>query len=224
MKFAIIIFPGSNCDHDAYKVIDNIEGVKPEFVWHKENDLSKYDAIIVPGGFSYGDYLRAGAIAKFSPIMNAVISESKKGKKIIGICNGFQILIESGLLPGALINNSGVKFKSKEVSLFTENHDTVFTNQIPKNKKMFMPIAHRQGNYLADDDTLKSLKDNDQIAFTYSPEGGGNPNGSSLDIAGVFNNRKNILGMMPHPERASDILLGSNDGSLIFKSMIESIA
>ena len=224
MKFAIIIFPGSNCDHDAYKVIDNIEGVKPEFVWHRENDLSKYDAIIVPGGFSYGDYLRAGAIAKFSPIMNAVISESKKGKTIIGICNGFQILIESGLLPGALINNSGVKFKSKEVSLFTENHDTVFTNQIPQNKKMFMPIAHRQGNYLADDDTLKSLKDNDQIAFTYSPEGGGNPNGSSLDIAGVFNNRKNILGMMPHPERASDILLGSNDGSLIFKSMIESIA
>ena len=220
MKFAIIVFPGSNCDHDAYKVIEKIEGAKPEFVWHRDNNLSEYDSIIVPGGFSYGDYLRAGAIAKFSPIMNAVVSEANKGKKIIGICNGFQILIESGLLPGALINNSGVKFKSKQVALATENHDTVFTSQIPKNKKMFMPIAHRQGNYLADNDTIKLLKDNGQIAFTYSPDGGGNPNGSCLDIAGIFNNRKNILGMMPHPERASDNLLGSNDGSLIFKSMI----
>ena len=224
MKFAIIVFPGSNCDHDAYKVIEEIEGAKPEFVWHRDNDLSGYDSIIVPGGFSYGDYLRAGAIAKFSPIMNAVISEAKKGKKIIGICNGFQILIESGLLPGSLINNSGVKFKSKQVALTTQNYDTVFTNQIPKDKKMFMPIAHRQGNYLVDTDTIEQLKDNDQIAFTYSSKGGGNPNGSCLDIAGVFNSKKNILGMMPHPERASDPLLGSNDGSLIFRSMIEGVA
>jgi len=224
MKFAIIVFPGSNCDHDAYKVIEEIEGAKPEFVWHRDNDLSEYDSIIVPGGFSYGDYLRAGAIAKFSPIMNALVLEANKGKKIIGICNGFQILIESELLPGALINNSGVKFKSKEVALSTENYNTVFTNQIPKDKKMFMPIAHRQGNYLADDDTIKSLQDNEQIAFTYSPEGGGNPNGSCLDIAGIFNSRKNILGMMPHPERAADALLGSDDGSLIFKSMIKGIA
>ncbi len=224
MKFAIIVFPGSNCDHDAYKVIEEIEGAKPEFVWHRDNDLSGYDSIIVPGGFSYGDYLRAGAIAKFSPIMNAVISEAKKGKQIIGICNGFQILIESGLLPGSLINNSGVKFKSKQVALTTQNYDTVFTNQIPKDKKMFMPIAHRQGNYLVDTDTIEQLKDNDQIAFTYSSKGGGNPNGSCLDIAGVFNSKKNILGMMPHPERASDPLLGSNDGSLIFRSMIEGVA
>ena len=224
MKFAIIVFPGSNCDHDAYKVIEEIEGAKPEFVWHRESNLSEYDSIIVPGGFSYGDYLRAGAIAKFSPIMNAVVLEANKGKQIIGICNGFQILIESGLLPGSLINNSGVKFISKEVALSTETHDTIFTSQIPKDKKIFMPIAHRQGNYLADNDTIKLLQDNDQIAFTYSSAGGGNPNGSCLDIAGIFNNKKNILGMMPHPERASDALLGSDDGSLIFKSMIEGIA
>ena len=223
MKFAILVFPGSNCDHDAYKVIENIEGANPKFVWHRENNLSEYDAVIIPGGFSYGDYLRAGAIAKFSPIMNAVISESKKGKKIIGICNGFQILIESGLLPGALINNKGVKFKSKQISLSTKNYNTVFTNQIPKGKEIFMPIAHRQGNYISTDDLIKELIDNDQIAFTYSKGGGGNPNGSCLDIAGIFNKRKNILGMMPHPERASDLILGSNDGSLIFKSIIEDI-
>jgi len=220
MKFAIIVFPGSNCDHDAYKVIENIDGATPEFVWHKENNLSGYDSIIVPGGFSYGDYLRAGAIAKFSPIMNAIISASKSGKNIIGICNGFQILIEAGLLPGALINNNGVKFKSKQVSLRAENFDTIFTNKIPKDKKMFMPIAHRQGNYIADKETLERVSDNGQIAFTYTSDAGGNPNGSCLDIAGIFNKNKNILGMMPHPERASDILLGSNDGELIFQSMM----
>ena len=220
MKFAIIVFPGSNCDHDAYKVIENIDGATPEFVWHKENDLSGYDSIIVPGGFSYGDYLRAGAIAKFSPIMNAIISASISGKSIIGICNGFQILIEAGLLPGALINNNGVKFKSKQVSLRAENFDTIFTNKIPKDKKMFMPIAHRQGNYIADKETLERVSDNGQIAFTYTSDAGGNPNGSCLDIAGIFNKNKNILGMMPHPERASDILLGSNDGELIFQSMM----
>ena len=223
MKFAIIVFPGSNCDHDAYKVIENIDGATPEFVWHKENDLSRFDSIIVPGGFSYGDYLRAGAIAKFSPIMNAVISAAKEGKSILGICNGFQILIEAGLLPGALINNNGVKFKSKQVSLRTENFDTIFTNKIPKDKKMFMPIAHRQGNYLADKETLKQISDNGQIAFTYTADAGGNPNGSCQDIAGIFNKNKNILGMMPHPERASDILLGSADGALIFHSMLENI-
>ena len=223
MKFAIIVFPGSNCDHDAYKVIENIDGATPEFVWHKENDLSRFDSIIVPGGFSYGDYLRAGAIAKFSPIMNAIISAAKEGKSIIGICNGFQILIEAGLLPGALINNNGVKFKSKQVSLRTENFDTIFTNKIPKDKKMFMPIAHRQGNYLADKETLKQISDNGQIAFTYTADAGGNPNGSCQDIAGIFNKNKNILGMMPHPERASDTLLGSADGALIFHSMLKNI-
>ena len=220
MKFAILVFPGSNCDHDAYKVIEEIEGASAKFVWHKENNLSEYDSIIIPGGFSYGDYLRAGAIAKFSPIMNAVISEAKKGKNIIGICNGFQILIESNLLQGSLINNAGVKFKSKEISLSTKNHNTVFTNLIPENKDIFMPIAHRQGNYVASDDMQKELQDNNQIAFTYASSGGGNPNGSCMDIAGIFNKNKNILGMMPHPERASDSILGSDDGSLIFKSIV----
>ena len=220
MKFAILVFPGSNCDHDAYKVIEGIEGVSAKFVWHKENDLSAYDTIIVPGGFSYGDYLRAGAIAKFSPIMSALVNEAKKGKNIIGICNGFQILIEANLLEGSLINNNGVKFKSKEVSLLAKNLDTAFTNLIPENKELFMPIAHRQGNYIASDDLQKKLIDNSQIAFTYSSSRGGNPNGSNMDIAGIFNENKNILGMMPHPERASDSILGSNDGALIFKSII----
>ena len=220
MKFAILVFPGSNCDHDAYKVIEGIDGASAEFVWHKENDLSDYDSIIVPGGFSYGDYLRAGAIAKFSPIMNALVTEANKGKNIIGICNGFQILIEANLLEGSLINNSGVKFNSKEVSLSTKNFNTTFTNLIPKDKEIFMPIAHRQGNYIASDELQKELLDNEQIAFTYSDSGGGNPNGSSMDIAGIFNKDKNILGMMPHPERASDSILGSNDGALIFESII----
>ena len=220
MKFAILVFPGSNCDHDAYKVIEGIEGVSAKFVWHKENDLSAYDTIIVPGGFSYGDYLRAGAIAKFSPIMSALVNEAKKGKNIIGICNGFQILIEANLLEGSLINNNGVKFKSKEVSLLAKNLDTAFTNLIPENKELFMPIAHRQGNYIASDDLQKKLIDNSQIAFTYSSSRGGNPNGSNMDIAGIFNENKNILGMMPHPERASDSILGSDDGALIFKSII----
>ena len=220
MKFAIIVFPGSNCDHDAYKVIENIDGATPEFVWHKENDLSKFDSIIVPGGFSYGDYLRAGAIAKFSPIMNAIVAASKAGKSIIGICNGFQILIEAGLLPGALINNNGVKFKSKQVSLRAENIDTIFTNKIPKDKKLFMPIAHRQGNYLADKETLEQISDNGQIAFTYTSDAGGNPNGSCLNIAGIFNKNKNILGMMPHPERMADKVLSGEDGLGLFLSLM----
>ena len=220
MKFAILVFPGSNCDHDAYKVIDSIDGAYPSFVWHKENDLSSFDCIIIPGGFSYGDYLRAGAIAKFSPIMKSVILEAKKGKYIIGICNGFQILLESKLLEGALINNNKVKFKSKQVSLNTMNYNTMFTNQIPNDKEIVMPIAHRQGNYIASNDTLEKLKDNNQIAFTYSKLKGGNPNGSCLDIAGIFNKKKNILGMMPHPERASDLILGSDDGLHIFQSIL----
>ena len=223
MKFAILVFPGSNCDHDAYKVIESINGAYPSFVWHKETDLSRYDCIIIPGGFSYGDYLRAGAIAKFSPIMNEVITESKKGKFIIGICNGFQILLESGLLEGSLINNNGVKFKSKQISLNTRNYDTAFTNKIPVDKKLVMPIAHRQGNYIASEKLLDKIKSNNQIAFTYSKHKGGNPNGSLLDIAGIFNENKNVLGMMPHPERASDKILGSNDGSYIFKSIIGGI-
>ena len=220
MKSSVIIFPGSNCDRDMDVALKKF-GFNNQMIWHNDKSIPKSDLIILPGGFSYGDYLRAGAIAKFSPIMNAIVAASKAGKSIIGICNGFQILIEAGLLPGALINNNGVKFKSKQVSLRAENIDTIFTNKIPKDKKMFMPIAHRQGNYLADKETLEQISDNGQIAFTYTSDAGGNPNGSCLNIAGIFNKNKNILGMMPHPERASDILLGSNDGALIFHSMME---
>jgi len=221
LKFAVIVFPGSNCDHDIYTVINSLDGASAEFVWHKEKDVSSYDAIAIPGGFSYGDYLRAGAIARFSPIMESVIKESKKGKPIIGICNGFQVLVESGLLPGALIINSGTKFLSKNVSLTACNNDTIFTNLIDSNKELVMPIAHRQGNYMATDEIIKSLEDNNQIAFKYSKLKGGNPNGSIYDIAGVFNKEKTILGMMPHPERAAESILGSSDGLSIFKSMLK---
>ncbi len=219
MRFAIIVFPGSNCDHDAYHVINSMSNSVVKFVWHKEKDLRDYDTIIIPGGFSYGDYLRAGAIARFSPIMSSVISESKKGKKIIGICNGFQILIECGLLPGALLNNEKIKFLSKEVCLKVVNRGTSFTHLIDKDDELLMPIAHKQGNYFADKDLLDELESNNQIAFKYKNS---NPNGSALDIAGIFNYEKNVLGMMPHPERASDSVLGSSSGYKIFQSILES--
>jgi len=215
MKFAIIVFPGSNCDYDAYYALKRL-GFKVEFIWHKTKNLNNFDGILIPGGFSYGDYLRTGAIAKFSPIMNSIVEQSKKGKLIIGICNGFQILIESGLLPGALITNNNVKFISKKVSLKIKTHNSIFTKNISANKLLEMPIAHKQGNYIANKDTIKMLKDNDQIIFTYMD----NPNGSVLDIAGITNKHRNILGMMPHPERASESILGSNDGKLIFESIL----
>jgi len=215
MKFAIIVFPGSNCDYDAYYALKNI-GFEVEFVWHKLNNLDDFDGVLIPGGFSYGDYLRTGAIAKFSPIMNAILEHSKKGKIIIGICNGFQILIESGLLPGALISNKKIKFISKQVSLNVSSSNSIFTKNIPIDKKLKMPIAHKQGNYIASEKTLKELQDQDRIIFTYE----NNPNGSVLDIAGITNKKRNVLGMMPHPERASDGLLNSTDGRLIFESIL----
>jgi len=218
-RFAVIVFPGSNCDHDAYHVINSMDNTSVNFIWHKESTLDDYDVIIVPGGFSYGDYLRAGAIARFSPIMKAVIEESKKGKQIIGICNGFQILIECGLLPGALITNKNIKFLSKPVFLNVVNNKTSFTHLLNNGDIISMPIAHKQGNYIADESTLKELEENSQIAFKYHND---NPNGSLLDIAGIFNKQKNVLGMMPHPERASDQNLGSNDGFKIFESILES--
>ena len=218
MNFAIIVFPGSNCDYDAYYALKNI-GFNVDFIWHKTNNLNKYDGILIPGGFSYGDYLRTGAIAKYSPIMKTVIEQSKKGKIIIGICNGFQILIESGLLPGALIVNKNVKFISKIVSLKIKTHNTIFTKNISNNTLLTMPIAHKQGNYIASNDIIKELKDNDQIIFTYN----NNPNGSILDIAGIINKKRNILGMMPHPERASERVIGSTDGKLIFESILYKI-
>ncbi len=219
MKFAVIVFPGSNCDYDAYYVIKHQLNVDVDFVWHQDSDLSDYDCIVIPGGFSYGDYLRAGAIARFSKIMNAIKSEADKGKAVIGICNGFQILVESGLLPGALITNNNTRFISRNISLKVFNNNSLFTNHYTSNEIINMPIAHKQGNYFADELLLKQLKDNNQIAFKYTD----NPNGSCFDIAGIFNINKNILGMMPHPERASEKILGSKNGIKIFESIISSI-
>ena len=219
MKFAVIVFPGSNCDNDAYYVIKKHLGVDVDFVWHKNTDLNNYDCIIIPGGFSYGDYLRAGAVARFSNIMNAIKSSAQKGKAVIGICNGFQILVESGLLPGALITNKSTRFISKTTHLKVLNNNSLFTNKYKNQEIITMPIAHKQGNYYADQELLNQLKDNNQIAFQYS----NNPNGSCDDIAGILNKEKNILGMMPHPERASEKILGSNDGLKIFESMLSNI-
>ena len=216
-KCAVLVFPGSNCDNDAYFVLKRIFNIEVDFVWHKNSNLDPYNMILIPGGFSYGDYLRTGAIAKFSPIMKEVISKSKKGIPIIGICNGFQILLECGLLPGALINNKSIKFLSKNVILEVQNNSTVFTNKLKIGDKLKMPIAHKEGNYIANEETLKLLGDKDRIVFKYSD----NPNGSQLDIAGITNDEGNVLGMMPHPERACDIILGSEDGKHIFESILE---
>ena len=215
-KIAVIVFPGSNCDHDAYYVLNKVFGVDVGFVWHKETNLDDYDAILIPGGFSYGDYLRTGAIARFSPIMDSVIESSKNGKPIIGICNGFQILLECGLLPGALINNSEIKFLSKSVTLEVTSKKSIFSNKLDIGEKMKMPIAHRQGNYIADKSVLNDLSDQDRIVFKYKQ----NPNGSMLDVAGICNEKGNVLGMMPHPERACESILGSIDGRRIFESML----
>ena len=220
MHFAVIVFPGSNCDHDAYHVFRHILDVPVNFVWHRETDLKKYDAIIIPGGFSYGDYLRTGAIARFSPVMESIIKEANAGKPVFGICNGFQILIESGLLPGALIINQDVRFLSQDVTLEVDSTDSIYTRSLKKGRKLTMPIAHKQGNFIVDTDTLKILEDTNRIAFRYSKDKNGNPNGSTNRIAGILNKEKNILGMMPHPERAVESILGSDDGIDIFKSMI----
>ncbi|MEE2858925.1 MAG: phosphoribosylformylglycinamidine synthase subunit PurQ [Candidatus Neomarinimicrobiota bacterium] len=223
MNFAVIVFPGSNCDHDAYHVINNVLGISVDFVWHKKNDLSGYDGVIIPGGFSYGDYLRTGAIACFSPIMESIIKEAKSGKPIFGICNGFQILIESGLLPGALIVNKNVRFLSQDVVLEVSTNKSIYTKLMKKNEKLTMPIAHKQGNYIVDESTHKLLKEEDRIIFRYVEGEKGNPNGSMDRIAGVTNQNGNVLGMMPHPERASESILGSQDGLKIFQSLLESI-
>ena len=220
MRFAIIVFPGSNCDHDGYYALKKI-GFDVEFVWHKEKSLKGFDGILIPGGFSYGDYLRTGAIARFSPIMSAIISAAKEGKIIIGICNGFQILIEAGLLPGALIVNKNIKFISKNVMLKVNTDNSIFSRKLNKGQELLMPIAHKQGNYIANKSILKELEDQDRIIFKYDTKNGNvNPNGSKLDIAGIINKQRNVLGMMPHPERASDNILGLNDGSFIFKSIL----
>ena len=220
MHFAVIVFPGSNCDHDAYHVFRHILDVPVDFVWHRETDLKKYDAILIPGGFSYVDYLRTGAIARFSPVMESIIKEANAGKPVFGICNGFQILIESGLLPGALIVNQDVRFLSQNVSIEVDSTNSIYTRSLKKGRRLTMPIAHKQGNFIADEDTLNMLQDEARIAFRYYKGRNGNPNGSKKRIAGILNKKRNVLGMMPHPERAAESILGSDDGIDIFKSII----
>ena len=227
-KFGVVVFPGSNCDHDAYYSLKKILGYDVNFLWHKETDIQNSDVIVLPGGFSYGDYLRTGAIARFSPIMNSVIDFANKGGYVIGICNGFQILLEAELLPGVMLKNKSLQFVCKDIYLTIENNDSVFTKGIEQNKVLRIPIAHGDGNYFADEDTLKSLIDNGQIVFKYSsPEGKieeeANPNGSINGVAGIMNKNGNVLGMMPHPERACDPLLGKTDGSLIFNAIVNNI-
>jgi phosphoribosylformylglycinamidine synthase len=225
LKFGVVVFPGSNCDHDAYYSLRKVLNYEVEFLWHKDTDLKQSSVLLLPGGFSYGDYLRTGAIARFSPIMNSVISFANKGGIVIGICNGFQILLEAGLLPGVMIRNNSLKFACKDVYLKTENRETIFSAEISEaTKALKIPIAHGEGNYFADIELLKELETNRQILFRYSDGDGNvsdenNPNGSQLNIAGIVNKNGNVMGMMPHPERACDPTLGRTDGQQIFKSI-----
>jgi phosphoribosylformylglycinamidine synthase subunit PurQ / glutaminase len=219
MKVGIIVFPGSNCDHDAWYAINkNLHG-NAAFIWHDSPSLGDADAVILPGGFSYGDYLRCGAIARFSPVMQAVKKFAADGGLVLGVCNGFQILVEAGLLPGALLRNTGLKFICREVTLRTVTVDSPFTSRLREGEVLRVPIAHGEGRYFADDATLDRLEAEDRVAFRYVE----NPNGSARDIAGILNRERNVMGMMPHPERACDPLMGSTSGLGIFESMLASI-
>ena len=225
MKFGIVVFPGSNCDHDCYHIVKNVLGQEAEYIWHKETQINGFDCLILPGGFSYGDYLRTGAIAKFSPVMKAVKEFADGGGLVIGICNGFQILVEAGLLPGVLMRNRDLKFICENRYLKVENSNTPFTRLYNKGEDVSIPIAHADGNYFADDQTLKRLQDNGQIVFRYCDANGNtiddaNPNGSLLNIAGVCNEKRNILGMMPHPERCAEEIMGNTDGKRVFESIL----
>ncbi|WNB91822.1 phosphoribosylformylglycinamidine synthase subunit PurQ [Bacillus sp. NEB1478] len=218
MKFAVIVFPGSNCDTDMYHAVKDELGMDVEYVWHDETDLSRFDGILLPGGFSYGDYLRTGAIARFSNVMSEVVKAANAGKPVLGVCNGFQILLEAGLLPGAMRRNESLKFICKQEGLIVENDTTMFSGLYEKGERITVPVAHGEGNYYCDPETLEDLKANNQVVFTYA----NNPNGSVEDIAGITNKSGNVLGMMPHPERAVDELLGSNDGLKLFQSIVKS--
>lgn len=225
MKFGVVIFPGSNCDFDSYQAIKTTAVGNVSYLWHGDSSLNNCDVVILPGGFSYGDYLRSGAIARFSPIMQAVIDFAKKGGTVIGICNGFQILLEGGLLPGAMRKNLGMRFVCKDVHIKVENSHTRFTRKCPDGKALRMPIAHVEGNYFADEETLKMLHEENRIVFRYCDKEGNiiaeaNPNGALENIAGIINKEGNILGLMPHPERACESILGSVDGRFIFESMV----
>ena len=226
MNVAILTFPGSNCDQDCYRSVELAGGV-PHYVWHRETDLGASDAVVVPGGFAHGDYLRPGAIARFSPIMESVVTFAKSGGLVVGICNGFQILCEAGLLPGALLRNRSLKFQSHECQIRVERTDTAFTTDYGKNQVLRMPLSNADGNYYADEATLRRLEERGQVVFRYTtPEGSvteaGNPNGSLSNIAGIVNESGNVLGMMPHPDRAVEAITGSSDGLPLFTSIVAS--
>lgn len=228
MKFGVVIFPGSNCDHDTYHVISKVVGQPVDFVWHKETDVDRFDAIILPGGFSYGDYLRSGAIARFSPVMRSVVEFANNGGLVLGICNGFQILCESGLLPGALLRNQNLKFICEHVNVRVEQTNTVFTSGYNAGQVLSLPIAHGEGNYFCDNQTLAELENEGRIIFRYSTADGqitdeANPNGSLRNIAGICNRQRNVLGLMPHPERAAESMLGCKDGRAMFLSMADAL-
>jgi phosphoribosylformylglycinamidine synthase I len=225
MRFAVIVFPGSNCDHDAYHAAKEVLGQQADFVWHKERDLRGADVVILPGGFSHGDYLRTGAIARFSPVMDAVRSFASGGGPVLGICNGFQILLEAGLLPGAMLRNRGLKFRCEHVHVRVEQTDTPFTFACRPEQVLRIPIAHGEGNYFTTPDELRRLEQNRQIVFRYVNASGAsvdeaNPNGSLASIAGICNERRNIVGLMPHPERACELAVGSADGLVMFESVV----
>ena len=228
MKFAVVVFPGSNCDHDAYHVVKHVLGQEAEFVWHKNTSLGAADAVILPGGFAHGDYLRTGAIARFSPIMQAVTAFAAAGAPVIGICNGFQVLLEAGLLPGAMLRNRSLHFRCEYVHVRVEQTDSAFTSGCRPGQVLRMPIAHGEGNYYAEPDVLERLEQNRQIVFRYVNAAGeetdaSNPNGSIHNIAGITNEARNVVGLMPHPERACELALGSADGRLLFESVINGI-
>lgn len=226
MSFAVVVFPGSNCDRDCFHVVEQVLGQPVQYVWHRDTEIPEgIDCVIVPGGFSYGDYLRSGAVAKMSPIMDAVARFARGGGKVLGICNGFQILLESGLLPGAMLRNTSLKFICKPVYLRCDTRRTAFTSALSEGQVLQIPIAHAEGNYFIDDDGLKRLQDNAQIVFQYANAKGevtvgANPNGSVHNIAGICNEAGNVVGMMPHPERAAEGVLGSRDGLAIFESVL----
>ena len=229
MKFGVIVFPGSNCDHDAYHVISKHVGQPVDFIWHRDTDLRGYDAVIIPGGFSYGDYLRVGALARFSPVMNSVREFAAQGNLVLGICNGFQILCEAGLLPGALMRNRGLHFICEHVNVRVESANGPFTHELERGSILRIPIAHADGNYVCDDATFAELSRDDRIIFRYcDPHGeltdGANPNGSRDHIAGICNRERNVMGLMPHPERACEDLLGSSDGRDVFRSLAGTLA
>ncbi len=228
MKFGVVVFPGSNCDLDAYHLLKDVLSREVEYIWHQAESVKGFDCIILPGGFSYGDYLRCGAIARFSPLMESIVEFAQSGGLVIGICNGFQILIEAGLLPGTLRRNVSLQFRCQFTYISTENNNTPFTNAIKPKKILKIPIAHGDGNYFADEKTLKEMKKNNQIVFRYTTPTGditidANPNGSLDNIAGICNKKGNVLGMMPHPERAGETVLGSIDGLSVFQSIINNL-